>query len=102
MSTIQIQKNWLDEFARVLRTTKFEQIQFQLSFGKNGRCAIGVIAERLECMSGITEDTINLIVQAYGVDRGILNDILYLNDSGSSFEQIADWLEKIADWLEKK
>lgn len=94
MIQIQIQKNWLHEFAQILRTTKFKQIYFQLSFGENGRCAIGVIAEHLGCVSGITEDAINLIAQTYGVDRRILNHILYLNDSASSFEDIADWLEK--------
>lgn len=93
MSTVQILKqNRLHEFAQVLRTTRFKQIKTQPTDGKDGRCALGVIAEYLgRIRNDYGCDYHNISKElGFGCD-----EIWGRNDSGLSFEQIADWLDSL-------
>jgi hypothetical protein len=85
--------------AQILRTygKQFDQIKNQYSNGLNGRCAIGVImsyygwngkhrsdaARRLQCALRA--------LKCAGIDK---DTVIQLNDSGSTFEEIADYLDR--------
>ncbi len=80
MSQIQVQQSKYEEFARILETTSFRQIQNRMH-NDNGYCAIGVIVAELG--------------SSIGIPTSIYNQILSLNDfEGKSFKEIAAWLRE--------
>jgi hypothetical protein len=76
---------------------QFKQIQMQYSDGANGRCAIGVIlsyygwdgANKIDLEKNLLA-TLNEL-RHVGIDRELLID---MNDSGFTFDQIADYLDR--------
>jgi hypothetical protein len=78
---------------------QFKQIQMQYSDGCNGRCAIGVIMSYFGWDGKDDFDTARILVAALGELKraGIDEDLLIeLNDSGLSFDEIADHLDRIS------
>jgi hypothetical protein len=77
---------------------QFTQIIERYSDGRNGRCAIGVIMSYYgwngkDDSQAASELLGTLIALRYaGIDRNLLID---MNDSGMSFEEIANNLDKI-------
>lgn len=84
--------------SQILRTygKKFTQISEQYSDGRNGRCAIGVIMsyygwdgrDGIDAAIGLFEALSEL--KSSGIDEDLLMD---LNDSGMSFDEVADCLD---------
>jgi hypothetical protein len=85
-------------FSQILRTygKQFKQIQMQYSDGRNGRCAMGVIMSYFgwngkDDSSAATKLLAALIALRHErIDKGLLID---LNDSGYTFDEIADYLD---------
>jgi hypothetical protein len=85
--------------SQILRTygKQFTQIQNQYSDGGNGRCALGVIMSYYgwdgQDDSQVTSKLLGtLIALRYaGIDKNLL---IEMNDSGLSFDTIADYLDK--------
>ena len=85
--------------SQILRTygKQFTQIREQFSDGLTGRCAIGVIMsyhgwdgrDGIDAAIGLFAALSEL--KFAGIDEGILMD---LNDSGMSFDEIADYLDR--------
>jgi hypothetical protein len=76
---------------------QYKQVRKRYSDGHNGRCAVGVIMSysgwngKDDLNAGkILLDTLHK-VRHVGVDKNLLID---LNDSGFSFDQIADYLDR--------
>jgi hypothetical protein len=70
----------------------------QYSDGKNGRCAIGVIMSYFAWDGTDDFDTAKVLFAALGKLKraGIDEDLLInLNDSGLTFDEIADYLDNI-------
>jgi hypothetical protein len=86
--------------SQILRTfgKQFKQITERYSDGHNGRCAIGVLMSYYgwdgEDDSHATTKLLGaLIALRYaGIDRNLL---IEMNDSGMSFDEIADYLDKV-------
>jgi hypothetical protein len=86
--------------SQVLRTygRQFRQIQKRYSDGVNGRCALGVIMSYYGWDGRDDSDAAELLLAAsiqmkYAVvDEGLLID---LNDSGYTFDEIADYLDRV-------
>jgi hypothetical protein len=86
--------------SQILRTygKQYKQIQNQYSDGYNGRCAIGVIMSYSgwngkDDSQAASKLLGTLIALRYaGIDRNLLID---MNDSGMSFDEIADYLDKV-------
>jgi hypothetical protein len=79
---------------------QFKQIQMQYSDGHNGRCAIGVIMSYFGWDGKDDFDTARILVAALGELKhaGIDEDLLInLNDSGHTFDEIADYLDRTDD-----
>jgi hypothetical protein len=86
--------------SQILRTygKQYRQIQNQYSDGHNGRCAIGVIMsyygwngkDDSQAASKLLGTLIAL--KCAGIDK---NSLIDMNDSGMSFDEIADYLDKI-------
>jgi hypothetical protein len=77
---------------------QFTQAQMQYSDGKNGRCAIGVIMSYFGWDGTDDFDTAKVLFAALGKLKraGIDEDLLInLNDSGLTFDEIADYLDNI-------
>jgi hypothetical protein len=84
---------------------KFKQIQMQYSDGHNGRCAIGVIMSYFGWDGKDDFDTARVLVAALGELKraGIDEDLLIeLNDSGLSFDEIADNLDRTNELTDSK
>ena len=85
--------------SQILRTygKQFRQIQNQYSDGYNGRCAIGVLMSYFGWDVRVELDTANDLIafsdvlKHANVDYDLLID---LNDSGYTFEEIADYLDR--------
>jgi hypothetical protein len=85
--------------SQILRTygKQFRQIRLRYSDGTNGRCAVGVIMsyygwdgrEDFEAVNNLL-DASDMLKRA-GIDYGLLKD---LNDSGFTFDEIADHLDR--------
>jgi len=85
--------------SEILRTygKKFKQVRKRYSDGHNGRCAIGVVMSYFgwngkddsEAGKKLME-ALNELAQA-GISK---NFVLQLNDSGISFEKIADYIDQ--------
>jgi hypothetical protein len=77
---------------------QFRQIESRYSDGKNGRCAIGVIMSFFGWDGRVNFDTAyDLLVASdvlkhVGIDEELLID---LNDSGFTFDEIANYLDRI-------
>ena len=86
--------------SQILRTygKQFKQIQLRYSDGGNGRCAIGVIMSYFGWDGRVNFDTAYGLLAASdmlnraSIDEGLLID---LNDSGFTFDKIADYVDKI-------
>ena len=86
--------------SEILRTygKQFKQITERYSDGHNGRCALGVIMsyygwngkDDFQAASKLLGTLIAL--RCAGIDKNLLID---LNDSGLSFDEIANYLDKI-------
>ena len=78
---------------------QFRQITERYSDGHNGRCALGVIMSYYgwngqDDSEAATKLRGTLIALRYaGIDRNLL---IEMNDSGLSFDEIADYLDKIS------
>ena len=76
---------------------QFRQITERYSDGRNGRCAIGVIMSYFGWDGRVDLNTANDLLAAVdilehvGIDYDLLID---LNDSGLTFDQIADYLDE--------
>ena len=85
--------------SEILRTygKKFKQVRKRYSDGYNGRCAIGVVMSYFgwngkddsEAGKKLME-ALNELAQA-GISK---NFVLQLNDSGISFDKIADYIDQ--------
>jgi hypothetical protein len=91
--------------SQILRTygKRFRQIQNQYSDGGNGRCALGVIMS-YHGWNGIDDsDGVKLLLaesiqlKHANIDEGLLID---LNDSGYTFDEIADHLDRVENLAE--
>jgi hypothetical protein len=91
--------------SKILRTygKRFRQIQNQYSDGGNGRCALGVIMS-YHGWNGIDDsDGVKLLLaesiqlKHANIDEGLLID---LNDSGYTFDEIADHLDRVENLAE--
>jgi hypothetical protein len=86
--------------SQILRTygKQFKQITERYSDGYNGRCAIGVLMSYygwngIDDSHATTKLLGALIALRYtGIDRNLL---IEMNDSGMSFDEIADYLDKV-------
>jgi hypothetical protein len=84
--------------SQILRTygKQFRQIQMRYSDGQEGRCAIGLLMsfygwdgkDDLDATKRLLAALVEL--KDAGIDEGLLID---LNDSGYTFDEIADYLE---------
>jgi hypothetical protein len=85
--------------SQILRTygKQFKQIHIQYSDGRNGRCAIGVIMSyhgwNGKDDSQASEKLLSALIalRHAGIDKNLLID---LNDSGFTFDEIADYLDQ--------
>jgi hypothetical protein len=85
--------------SEILRTygKQFKQITERYSDGHNGRCALGVIMSYYgwngkDDSQAASKLLCTLIALRYAdIDRNLLID---MNDSGMSFDEIADYLDK--------
>lgn len=93
---LQILKQQLT-VSEILRTygKQFKQIQYQYSDGHNGRCALGVIMSYYG-WNGQDESlsTRRSLIELIGIRHTDIdmNLIIDLNDSGWTFDEIADYL----------
>ena len=86
--------------SQILRTygKQFRQIQLRYSDENNGRCAIGVLMSYFGWDGRIDLNTANDLLaianklKYANIDYDLLID---LNDSGMSFDEIADYLDKV-------
>ena len=77
---------------------QFVQIRKQLSDGHNGRCALGIIMSYFNWNGRNDSDAPDRLLDALvalGHDAISENLIIRLNDSGMTFEEIADYLDRI-------
>lgn len=82
---------------------QFRQIQSRYSDGENGRCTIGVIMSYFGWDGRVDFDTVydlliasDVLKHAY-IDEDLLID---MNDSGLTFDEIADYLDTIDEYLD--
>jgi hypothetical protein len=79
---------------------QFTEIRERYSDSHNGRCAIGVLMSYLGWDGRVNFDTANCllavsdVLKHAGIDEDLLVD---LNDSGMSFDEIADYLDSISN-----
>jgi hypothetical protein len=103
LSQLQQQQQLLKQdraVSQILRTfgKRFRQIQNQYSDGGNGRCAVGVIMSYYGWDGIGDSDAAKLLLAASiqlkhaNIDEGLLID---LNDSGYTFDEIADYLDRV-------
>jgi hypothetical protein len=86
--------------SQILRTygKQFRQIQMRYSDGQEGRCAIGLLMsfygwdgkDDLDATKRLLAALVEL--KDAGIDEGLLID---LNDSGYTFDEIADYLDRV-------
>jgi hypothetical protein len=90
--------------SQILRTygKQFKQISNRYSDGKNGRCAIGIIMSYFGWDGSDIVKTVNSLLAAAdmlkqaGIDEDLLLD---LNDSGHSFDEMADYFDGARDLI---
>jgi hypothetical protein len=78
---------------------QFRQIQNQYSDGRNGRCAIGVVMSYFG-WNGHDDSQASrkllgalIALKSAGIDKNLL---IEMNDSGYSFNEIAEYLDNIS------
>jgi len=87
--------------SQILRTygKQFRQITERYSDGRNGRCAMGVILYYFGWDGELDSDITTSLQAALPIlsSAGLRDDsfIIKLNDSGMTFDEIADYLDKI-------
>lgn len=85
--------------SQILRTygKQFRQITKRYSDGHNGRCALGVIMSYHGWNGHDDSDASSkllgtlIALRQVGIDK---NEIIQMNDSGFTFDEIADYLDK--------
>jgi len=83
------------KLSQILRQTKVKQIQCDLSDGKGGFCALGVLANFYGWDGkGHAGEFYLRVIKELGKGGLETWHIFNKNDSGWSFEQIADFLEQ--------
>lgn len=84
--------------SQILRThgKQFTQIRGQYSDGLDGRCAVGVIMSYYGWNGKDGPDAARRLLAALVVLKhvGIRDDLITLNDSGATFDEIADYLDQ--------
>ena len=85
--------------SEILRTygKKFKQVRKRYSDGHNGRCAIGVVMSYFGWNGKDDSEAGKKLMQVLNelAQAGISKDfVLQLNDSGISFEKIADYIDQ--------
>jgi hypothetical protein len=84
--------------SQILRTygKQFRQIQMRYSDGHKGRCAIGVIMSYLSWNGKDEPGSAQTLLAAFDnmKQADIDEDLLDLNDSGYTFDEIADYLDR--------
>jgi hypothetical protein len=92
--------------SQILRThgKQFTQIRGQYSDGSNGRCTVGVIMSYYGWNGKDGPDAARRLLAALVVLRhvGIRDDLITLNDSGATFDEIADYLDQNHDLTNSK
>ena len=85
--------------SQILRTygKRFRQIRTQFSDGLNGRCALGVIMSYYgwnghDDLASKRFSSALIALRHAGIDENLLID---MNDSGFTFDGIADYLDRI-------
>lgn len=96
----EIKAKWVE----ALRSGKYKQTQRRLQF-KNGYCCLGVLCDISNAGIWIGNDfkmgaravhRVNLptaLMQLVGIQPSIEDKLAAMNDTGSSFAEIADWIE---------
>jgi uncharacterized protein (DUF3820 family) len=108
LSQLQQQQQLLKQdmpISQILRTygKQFTQIQMRYSDGYNGRCAIGLIMSYFGWNGKNDPGSAQKLLAAFvslkneGIDEEILMD---LNDSGYTFDEIADHLDRVDNLAE--
>ena len=86
--------------SQILRTygKQYIQIREQYTDGINGRCAMGVILSYFG-WDGNPNSDITMSIQAALAKTGLHDDffMIDLNDSGLTFDEIADYLDRISN-----
>jgi hypothetical protein len=85
--------------SQILRTygKQFKQIHMQYSDGNNGRCAIGVIMSYFGWDGRVNFDTAyDLLVASDVLKHADIDEdlVIDMNDSGFTFDEIADYLDQ--------
>jgi hypothetical protein len=92
--------------SQILRTygKQFTQIRGQYSDGSNGRCAVGVIMSYYGWNGKDGPDAARRLLVALVMLRhvGIRDDLITLNDSGATFDEIAGYLDQNHDLTNSK
>jgi hypothetical protein len=92
--------------SQILRTygKQFTQIRGQYSDGSNGRCAVGIIMSYYGWNGNDGPDAARRLLAALVVLRhvGIRDDLITLNDSGATFDEIADYLDQNHELVNSK
>ncbi len=99
ISTISQQSNQELSISQIIRTygKQFTQIRKQYTDGRGGRCVMGVIMSYYgwdgKCITNAERRLYAALValRQAGISKELL---IELNDSGASFDQIADYLDR--------
>jgi hypothetical protein len=99
ISTISRQSNQESSISEIIRTygKQFTQIRKQYTDGRGGRCVMGVIMSYYgwdgKCITNAERRLYAALValRQAGISKELL---IELNDSGASFDQIADYLDR--------
>jgi hypothetical protein len=99
ISTLSLQSKQESSISQILRTygKQFTQIRKQYTDGLGGRCVMGVIMSYYgwdgKCITNAERRLYAALValRQAGVSKELLID---LNDSGATFDEIADYLDK--------
>ena len=84
---------------------RFRQVKKLYSDEPDGRCAIGVIMEYYGWDGKHNSDmTKSLLATYHALKKANISDdiIIELNDSGVTFDEIADFLDRYQNWLASK
>ena len=100
MNTLNQQSNLESSISQIIRTygKQFTQIRKQYTDGAKGRCVMGVIMSYYgwdgKCITNAERRLYAALVALRQV--GISKELLIeLNDSGATFDEIADYLDNI-------
>jgi hypothetical protein len=99
ITTISQQSNQESSISQILRTygKQFKQIRKQYTDGQGGRCVMGVIMSYYgwdgKCISNAERRLYAALValRQAGISKELL---IELNDSGATFDEIADYLDR--------